>query len=850
MTTALERVTFTTSRLLDFFSEKELAAQTGHPRHQWPLVIVKELADNALDACEEAGVAPRITVTVDAAGITVADNGPGIPPQTVAGVLDYSVRISSRAAYCAPDRGAQGNALKTIAAMPFVLDGTAGHVEVDALGVVHDITVRVDPVRQEPVIACAQRTGSVRTGTRLTVHWPHSASSLLESCRGGFYRLAEEYAWLNPHLDISLTVGTEGYRWEPSPAAWSKWTPGDATSPHWYTPDRLAGLITAHLSHPGHEKLTVRDFLAEFRGLAGTSKRSAVLTRAGMARTALSDFVNGHVDQDAVTSLLDAMRAESRPVKPDQLGVIGRDHLGARLAGLGAAAESVAYRKIAGESGGLPWVIEAGFGYVPGADEGRVITGVNWSPGLGNPFRSLGSGSLDGLLREQRADQDYPVTVVVHLACPRVTYTDRGKSAVALDDQQSKAIVAAVTAVTAKWATQARAEERDIRARMRRMDAMARSRRVTVREAAWEVMEQAYMKASAGGTLPANARQVMYAARPLILEMTGRDTLDDAYFTQALLPDYVSEHGLAERWDVVYDARGHLGEPHTGAEVALGTLDVRKYRNRRPDPEGNIGRLALDYPTAGPEHRYSTVLFLEKEGFLPLLQHARIAERFDCAIMSTKGMSNVAARTLVDHLAARGVRLLIARDFDKAGFSIAATLTTDSRRYAFRSDVDAVDLGLRLADVRRYGLESEPVTYPGSLRRVRDNLVANGATAEEAEFLLSRRVELNALASDQFIAWLEAGLAAHGTGKVIPDAGTLAAAWRRARTRHIANHEIRSLEDRARAQADGEDPPGDLDEQVRQWLDGDPATSWDAAIAEIAASEPGAPRDIRQGDGR
>jgi DNA topoisomerase VI subunit B len=25
----------------------------------WPLVIVKELVDNALDACEEAGIRPR-----------------------------------------------------------------------------------------------------------------------------------------------------------------------------------------------------------------------------------------------------------------------------------------------------------------------------------------------------------------------------------------------------------------------------------------------------------------------------------------------------------------------------------------------------------------------------------------------------------------------------------------------------------------------------------------------------------------------------------------------------------------------------------------------------------------------
>jgi hypothetical protein len=36
----LERATFRTSRLLDFASEKELAAQTGHRREAWPLVTL------------------------------------------------------------------------------------------------------------------------------------------------------------------------------------------------------------------------------------------------------------------------------------------------------------------------------------------------------------------------------------------------------------------------------------------------------------------------------------------------------------------------------------------------------------------------------------------------------------------------------------------------------------------------------------------------------------------------------------------------------------------------------------------------------------------------------------------
>jgi DNA topoisomerase VI subunit B len=94
----LQRVAFTTSRLAEFCGEKELTAQTGHTPDEWPLVIAKELIDNALDACEEAEIAPEISIEVSAARgeIVIADNGPGLPSATLGGVLD--IPSASRAA--------------------------------------------------------------------------------------------------------------------------------------------------------------------------------------------------------------------------------------------------------------------------------------------------------------------------------------------------------------------------------------------------------------------------------------------------------------------------------------------------------------------------------------------------------------------------------------------------------------------------------------------------------------------------------------------------------------------------------------------------------------------------------
>src|SRR5450631_2669756 len=108
MADQLTRVAFATSRLAEFASVKELTTQTGHGPEDWPLVIVKELTDNGIDAAESAGVAPVIKIVVNADGIGVTDNGGGIAPDDVTRMLDYTQRVSSNEAHASPTRGRQG----------------------------------------------------------------------------------------------------------------------------------------------------------------------------------------------------------------------------------------------------------------------------------------------------------------------------------------------------------------------------------------------------------------------------------------------------------------------------------------------------------------------------------------------------------------------------------------------------------------------------------------------------------------------------------------------------------------------------------------------------------------------
>jgi hypothetical protein len=403
-------------------------------------------------------------------------------------------------------------------------------------------------------------------------------------------------------------------------------------------------------------------------------------------------------------------------------------------------------------------------------------------------------------------------------------------------------IIGLVREGTKKWTRTVKAEERNPSSRSYRMSRMTRERSISIKEAAAQVMEQAYMQVSGDGQFPANARQLMYAARRHIQKETGRQ-LDDNYFTQTLLPDYVEENCLD--WNVIYDARGHFTEPHDGESFGIGTLEVRNYLADFDDPsviEASVSQAKVEIK--GPSGNFGAVLFIEKEGFAPILEAAQIAERFDVAIMSTKGMSVTAARELADEMCSdHDIPLLLLHDFDKAGFSIAGTLQRDTRRYGFKNTIRVIDLGLSLADAEEMGLEAEYQHHPKASRHaLEDNLRINGASDPEIAFMFrdfdslrsTRRVELNATTSPQFIAFVERKLRENGVTKIVPQQDLLAEVYTGIQRGRRLERAVAELDE---INVDDVKSPEELEKRVREVLKKHPAMRWDAAIAEIVAGD-------------
>jgi hypothetical protein len=136
--------------------------------------------------------------------------------------------------------------------MPFALDVERGETVVESQGIAHRISFSTDRIRQEPKVKRVCEGSSVKTGTRIAVAWPDSASPIIDA-KARFLQIADDFSWINPHLTLSVDWNRGGEEIQRIAAAndpsWRKWRPSDPTSPHWYDEVRLSRLAAAHIAH-------------------------------------------------------------------------------------------------------------------------------------------------------------------------------------------------------------------------------------------------------------------------------------------------------------------------------------------------------------------------------------------------------------------------------------------------------------------------------------------------------------------------------------------------------------------------------------------------------------------------
>jgi hypothetical protein len=138
-------------------------------------------------------------------------------------------------------------------------------------------------------------------------------------------------------------------------------------------------------------------------------------------------------------------------------------------------------------------------------------------------------------------------------------------------------------------------------------------------------------------------------------------------------------------------------------------------------------------------------------------------------------------------------------------------------------------------------VQKEDAFDKGTESQRRHNLRENGATDEEINILVKERVELNAMTSDQLVAFVERKLTEYSINKVVPDKDSLVEAYRvferGQRAKELIEEELAKIAHDAVV-------PDDIEERVEEILTNNPELRWTEAVQQIAA-ERGAKRTAR-----
>jgi hypothetical protein len=278
---------------------------------------------------------------------------------------------------------------------------------------------------------------------------------------------------------------------------------------------------------------------------------------------------------------------------------------------------------------------------------------------------------------------------------------------------------------------------------------------MTRKEAVFEVLPEAWRHATGDGQYPTSSRFLFYPVRKFIQELTLKP-LNYDYFSQDLIVEYQRQGGKLP--GLYYDPRGVLYEPHTGRAIPLGTREVAAY--------------------TFPAWLYDKILYVEKKGMWPVLQSARLAERYDMAVIAGEGYASEAIRVLFQAASQEHqYQLFVLHDADPDGYNIARTLRAETARMPGYA-VDVIDLGLRWGDAMALGLDTEAFTRKRALpeglvlteeeRRAFEGRRQSHGYSEKSSWICER-VELNAFSAPQLVAYIEHRLQETGVrGKIVP----------------------------------------------------------------------------------
>jgi hypothetical protein len=489
------------------------------------------------------------------------------------------------------------------------------------------------------------------------------------------------------------------------------------TSPFWYDSVQFHELLLAYGSNP------LRSLIAQLDGCSG-GKAGEIVSAAGLDR-ATCERINRH----EAKVLLEAARATARRVNAERLGFVGRDAFPGHKYAVEYGNALFGSESPQAE---IPFVVEAWAKKTAGKGNIEISMSVNRTPVTGEII-AYRDADKDINLRGcglvhyfKSAPSKGSFNIHVNILTPYCPITSDGKA------PNLKPFVEEIATTLMAAITKAQR-------------AAPKERRLSQKDVVLENLDQAIANASGDDEYRFNERQIFYQLRKIVLEETGQELRIGNF--KGIITDYENENGEIE--GMYREPRGSIYHPHIGETIPLGTLTVENYKR--------------------PPWLYNKLVYIEKEGWSEALKDNGWPERHDCSVASSKGYTTRAIKDLVDRIAEHDEPCTIycVHDADAYGTMIYQTFQEATKARGARK-IHIVNLGLEPWEAVEAGFEVEDVEARDKRKPVAEYVIAREDGEYWEEWLQTHRVELNAMTTPQFIEWLDAKMAEHEDGKLIP----------------------------------------------------------------------------------
>ncbi|HSQ60264.1 MAG TPA: DNA topoisomerase VI subunit B [Acidobacteriota bacterium] len=401
------------------------------------LTTVKEAVDNALDACEEAGILPDLLIEIQEVSetryrIAVQDNGPGIVKAQVPKIFGQLL-YGSKFHRLRQSRGQQGIGISAAAMYGQLTTGKAITV-VSKTGTgkpAHKFDIQIDTRANRPVVVADHEVQWIpEHGTRVELEIEATYKKGRHSVDG----YVEQTAMANPHARV-VYVDPKGERVEYARVAQELPKAPQEIKPH---PHGVELGILLKMLHETKAK-NLRGFLTSEFSRVGPSVADEI------ARTAMlpPEYSPHKAARDQAEKLYNAIQATKLMAPPSNvLSPIGEELLTAGLKKQVDAKFYAATTRSPAVYRGNPFCVEAALAYggegLPGDELITMLRYANRVPLLYQQSACAVSKSVVqtnwkayGLQQSKGALPTAPMVLMVHIASVWVPFTSESKEAVA-----------------------------------------------------------------------------------------------------------------------------------------------------------------------------------------------------------------------------------------------------------------------------------------------------------------------------------------------------------------------------------------------------------------------------------